>query len=273
MVNIDLEKCIGCGACVRDCFMKDLSVESGKAVFKNARCIRCGHCIAVCPTNAVTIDGYDMSEVVDIEKMQSGITPDALLKLIKTRRTVRHFKPDKVEPEKIAMLLEAGRFSPTGSNMQDVVYYVVENNMYRLREVIINKLAALGRDVIANGSSVFPLRYAERWLQMETLLLSDPDGYDPLFFHAPLVIFLAGDVSSPINATIAASNMELMVYTQGLGMLYSGFTRIAAKDNPELSEFLGLRNDRRIAACMVIGYPDVAYLRTVPRNKPDVRYI
>lgn len=270
MVNIDLEKCIGCGACVRDCFMKDLSIEGGKAVFKNARCIRCGHCVAVCPVSAVTIDGYDMSEAVDIEKMQSGITPEALLNLIKTRRTIRHFKPDKIEREKIAMLLEAGRFSPTGSNMQDVTYYVVENNMYRLREVIINKLASLGRDVIANGPSVFPLRYAERWLQMDALLRSDPDGYDPLFFHAPLVIFLAGDM---VNAMIAASNMELMVYTQGLGMLYSGFTRIGAKDNPELDEFLGLGKESRIAACMIIGYPDVKYLRTVPRNKPNVRYI
>jgi nitroreductase len=214
-----------------------------------------------------------MSEAVDIEKMQSGITPEALLKLIKTRRTIRHFKPDKVERQKIDMILEAGRFSPTGSNRQDVAYYVIENNMYRLREIIINKLVALGQDIVTNGPKVYPLRYAERWFQMGELLKRDSDGYDPLFFHAPLVILLAGDASSPINATIAASNMELMVYTQGLGMLYSGFTRIGAQDNPELDEFLGLNDNTKIAACLVIGYPDVRYLRTAPRNKPDVHYI
>lgn len=65
MVIINTEKCIGCGACVKDCIRKSLEVKNGKAVFYNRNCIECGHCIAVCPRQAVTIDSYgeDQTEV------------------------------------------------------------------------------------------------------------------------------------------------------------------------------------------------------------------
>jgi len=42
-----------------------------------------------------------------------------------------------------------------------------------------------------------------------------------VFFGAPIVILIAGD--NPIDARLTASNMELVVCANGLGVLYSGF--------------------------------------------------
>ena len=52
MIHIDSEKCIGCGACVADCFPEALALENGKAILKGT-CIECGHCFAVCPSDAI----------------------------------------------------------------------------------------------------------------------------------------------------------------------------------------------------------------------------
>ena len=54
-VNINRDKCVGCGLCVNDCPAHILALEEDKAVQKSKGCIFCGHCVAVCPVQAVSL--------------------------------------------------------------------------------------------------------------------------------------------------------------------------------------------------------------------------
>ena len=71
MVNIDNEKCIGCGLCVSDCVADNIVIENGKATLINS-CLQCGHCVSICPMNAVTIPDYDMNDVEDFDEKRFG---------------------------------------------------------------------------------------------------------------------------------------------------------------------------------------------------------
>ena len=51
-MKIDLERCNGCGLCVRDCPVAALSLADKKAVI-NSDCVECRTCLKVCPRNAV----------------------------------------------------------------------------------------------------------------------------------------------------------------------------------------------------------------------------
>lgn len=53
MVLIDIEKCKGCGLCVRECPAGALEVMDKKAVV-NEKCVQCGVCIRVCKFAAIT---------------------------------------------------------------------------------------------------------------------------------------------------------------------------------------------------------------------------
>jgi heterodisulfide reductase subunit A-like polyferredoxin len=46
MISIDVEKCIGCGQCVKDCFPSDIEIIDGKAKVNNVTCMNCGHWIS-----------------------------------------------------------------------------------------------------------------------------------------------------------------------------------------------------------------------------------
>ena len=49
VINIDKEKCIGCGMCRKDCAAHNIVIENHKARVLSNDCIMCGHCAAVCP--------------------------------------------------------------------------------------------------------------------------------------------------------------------------------------------------------------------------------
>ena len=66
-VKINLEKCVGCGKCVEQCPMKNLSMEQNMAKAAD-RCTMCYRCINICPKQAITLLGKDVVEQGTIEK-------------------------------------------------------------------------------------------------------------------------------------------------------------------------------------------------------------
>lgn len=56
-IDWDYNRCVGCGACVRECgqhVTAALGAENGKAIKQPGKCIGCGACVKVCPTGAWT---------------------------------------------------------------------------------------------------------------------------------------------------------------------------------------------------------------------------
>lgn len=273
MLKIDVKKCIGCGQCVKDCFPNDIEIVDGKAHVKNAACIKCGHCIAVCPKNAVSIDEYSMEDVKDYNKEEFSIDEDNLLNFIKFRRSVRQFKDKEVEEEKIRKIIEAGRFTQTGSNMQDVSYIVVREGLEKLKILTLDALKEIGEQMLANltPETMKFKNYAQMWIKMKDAYEQNPKDNDKLFFNAPAVIVVTAN--SEVNGALASSNMEFMTNALGLGTVFSGFFVRAAQRSKKIREFLGVKEGKQVVTCMVIGYPDVKYFRTVPRKEASISWL
>lgn len=56
----------------------------------------------------------------------------------------------------------------------------------------------------------------------------------------------------------------------GLGTFFSGFLVRASQSNKDIMDYLGIESGKKIVTCMVVGYPDVKYSRTVPRKNADI---
>lgn len=272
MMNVNVEKCIGCGICVKDCFPKCIEIVDAKAKINNIKCMKCGHCIAVCPKYAVSTDEYNMEDVKEYDEAEFKIEPETLLDFIKFRRTTRQFKRKDVETEKLLKIIEAGRFTQTGTNSQNVSYVVVKDNIEQLKEMTLENLKNRGEELLKNlnPQTVPYKRYAQMWIKMYNEYRENPMKNDKLFFNAPVLILVVSD--SQLNAALASSNMELMTNAQGLGTFFSGFFAMAAQGNEKIRKLLGLEGNKEIVTCMVIGYPDVKYIRTVPRKDANISW-
>lgn len=272
MMNVDKTKCIGCGECVKDCFPSDIVMDKGKAFIKNVACFKCGHCIAVCPVNAISTDEYNMEEVKEYSEESFKVDAENLLNFIKFRRTVRRFKSKDVEAEKLLKIIEAERFTQTASNLQDVSFIVVKDKLNELKDLTYDRLKSIAEHSLASTepTNKVILRYANMWLAMHKEYKAKPSEKDKLFFNAPIVIIVTA--KSQVNGTLASSNMELMTNALGLGTLFSGFLVRAANGNKEIHDLLEIKEGKEIVTCMVIGYPDVEYKRTVPRKAADISW-
>lgn len=66
-LEIDGNKCIGCGKCAELCPMKNITLKQDKAVSGNA-CTMCYRCINNCPKQAITLIGKRVLQQGTIEK-------------------------------------------------------------------------------------------------------------------------------------------------------------------------------------------------------------
>lgn len=250
-IDIDGEKCIVCLKCINDCPNAYLFLENDEVHANEKGCMECGHCYAICPQGAITMTNYDSidKEVV----LMSEIDSETLLDAMKSRRTIRQFKPDPVEDEKIEMILEAGRYSPTGANRQMVSYTILGSRQKEAEEICIS-LFRKGKKL---GSA-----FASYLKRIEI----DDDFF---FKGAPLVIVVAS--KSTVDGGLASSYMEIMAESLGLGVLYSGFFVMCSKMSRKLKKLLELEKGYDVVTCMVIGYPNVKYQRIAPREDLKVK--
>ena len=118
-IKIDVQKCIGCRQCIKDCPEQNIRLIQNKAQIQSQDCMKCGHCVAICPQNAVTMTGFDQEP---IQCDQKEMDPKELLYTIQTHRSVRQFQKKEIPNDVIQDLLEAARYMPTARNMRDVAF-------------------------------------------------------------------------------------------------------------------------------------------------------
>lgn len=250
LINVDKDRCIGCGQCQRDCPESNILVKDKKARILSQNCIKCGHCVAVCPKAAVFMTGF--KELPEEMKSPVVLDPEQLLAALKTRRTIRQFQDQNVPMDVLRQIIEAGRWTHSGENAQNVSYVILKDQMEPYEALAVGMFRKL-----------FPLA---KLLNPVVKHVTIDDHF--FFKKAPAVILVVS--RDKINGALAASNMELMAQAHGLGVLYSGFFAMAVNHSAALRRKLGLKRGERLVTALVLGYPAVKYHRTAQREAAGV---
>lgn len=151
-------------------------------------------------------------------------SPESTLELLRTRRSIRRYRPDAVPEEMIAQILEAGRWAPSASNRQPWQFVVVRDR------VVLEK--------VAENAAYYFLRWAH-------------------VAEAPLLIALCGNAKSRIyrqflheDVGLAGGQMMLQAKAMGLGTCWVG-----GLDRKAIGDILKLPEDVRVIGLLTVGYP------------------
>jgi nitroreductase/NAD-dependent dihydropyrimidine dehydrogenase PreA subunit len=269
MIEFDRARCVGCGACARDCFPEAITMQNGAPTFSApGACIRCGHCVAVCPMDCVTMPDAQMDEV---RPGKPNVSADELLHLMQFRRSTRQYTAEPVTEAESEKLLTAARWCPTAKNAQNTTYIVVREQKTALLGAALEALASLGASMLRNPDlPPDEVRRAEKFVRWLDEFHADPT-FDPLFFHAPMLLLFVSK-SDPRDAAAAAAYVGLQAAAMGLGCLFSGYFTAVAGQSEAIRTMLGLAPDEQVARCLVLGHPAVQFRRTVPRDAANVRF-
>ena len=287
-ITVDSDSCTLCGICTTVCPRRLVQLEDDRIRVSPDICIYCGHCEAVCPESAITISELETEAYEPVPQSAAIPAPDALLAFLRSRRSTRVYKKRAVEREKLAKVIEAARFAPTGGNRQPLQYTVVQDPevLGKVRDRCIafhagnaeRTLAALAdkekRHRSLSETEAAARQYAELWpLRLEL----NRQGVDALFYHAPVLIVVHADSgvapAPQVDAALAAMQMALMAEALGLGTCFNGFLIGAADSSPELKTLMQIPERNIPAVAFGIGYPDIAYFRLVPRNPARITWI
>jgi ferredoxin len=128
---VDNNLCTRCGACSGVC-PQGIIDPAEKPAFpivpneKSPLCIMCGQCVAACPTGAASLSidqGAGYKPVID----EHAIDPEVLGTYIRSRRSVRKYRPEPVDRETITKILDVARWAASGGNGQPVEWLVIHD--------------------------------------------------------------------------------------------------------------------------------------------------
>ena len=157
-----------------------------------------------------------------------------LFQVIETRYSVRGYRPDSIDDDTLAKVLEAARRAPTAANRQPFRIVVVSTQ---------GRTEELARV------------YGRPWFSQAPLVLA--------FVAVPSEAWrrMDGKPYDEVDATIAMDHLVLAATALGLGTCW-----VAAFDPGAAREVLGLPDDVEPIAFTPLGYPDKP--RTATGRRP-----
>jgi len=154
--------------------------------------------------------------------------------VVRKRRSIRRYKPDPVEEDKLTRVLEAGRLAPSAANRQPWHFIVVRDP--KVREAL---RAAYDRDWFVNAPVII-------------VVCADP---------TKAWVRADGEEYWKVDAAIAMEHIVLAATNEGLGTCW-----IAAFNEEAVRKVLNIPKHVRVVAMTPLGYPDEVKGEVVSRK-------
>lgn len=163
-----------------------------------------------------------------------------ILDVIKTRRSVRHYKPEQVTDEQLEAVLEAGTYAPTGHGSQDPVIVAVQDEALKAR------LAKMNAQIMGVDSNPY---------------------YDaPTYL---LVFASEGNANAFQDGSCVLENMMLAAHALGLGTCWINreYQMFRTDEGRQLMAELGVGDGRIGIGALSLGYPSREPRPAKPRKE------
>ncbi len=281
VISINQDRCCLCEECVDICVRSIYELKDDQITADDpSQCIFCGHCVAICPEDAILLPVVNMDEFEKAPPRENLPSPGQLMDLFRFRRSTRQYLDRPVEKEKIEMIIEAGRFAPTGGNLQPFRFSVVQDaaKLQSIKDLICKSMLVktdqdekiLG-EKIKKGEAFTSSEQAQYSYisSMRRMVQHTMDGADKILWGAPVLIsaYAPSDFTeSAVNAGLTGMQMSLMAESLGLGNCFIGFVVMAANSTPEIKQIMKIPESSSLVVALIVGYTNLQFNKIVSRK-------
>lgn len=170
-----------------------------------------------------------------------------VIKAMVERRSIREYKPDMVEQDKIDEIIKAGLYAASGMDFQPSIIVEVTNKELR------DRLSEMNREIGAF-----------------------PEGSDP-FYGAPVVLIVLSEKDKPnrvYDGSLVMGNMMLAAHSLGLGScwIHRAKEEFETEEGKQILKDLGIEGEYEGIGHCIVGYPAVDLPEASPRHENRVYY-
>lgn len=168
---------------------------------------------------------YQMSEVINN---------------MKTRRSIRKYKPDMIPEDVLNRIIEAGTYAATGMGKQSPIIIAVTNKEIR------DKFSKMNAEIMGVDS-------------------------DP-FYGAPVVLIVLADKARPTyvyDGSLVMGNLMLAAHAEGIGScwIHRAKEEFESTEGKAFLKSLGIEGDYEGIGHCVLGYTDGEEPKAMPRKE------
>jgi nitroreductase/NAD-dependent dihydropyrimidine dehydrogenase PreA subunit len=271
LLTINSATCKQCGICVQACpaLIIAMGAEDNLpfvSAEKEALCILCGHCEAVCPDGALTHNLLTAAETILPETAEVNRTN--LSAYFRNRRSIRAYRSKPVDKQLLEQVMDVVRYAPTASNRQLNKWVIVQDKatVTKITEETVNWM----QSVVDTNPEV-----AKR-MKLIGLIAAYKKGTDRISRNAPHLVIGYGDANYSWgiqDSMIAATHLELLLPSFGLGGCWGGYLMGAFQQSPALKKLIGLDDSSVVHSVLMVGYPKYRYYKIPPRKESQVNWL
>ncbi|UZE08979.1 nitroreductase family protein [Pseudomonas corrugata] len=183
-----------------------------------------------------------------------------LTQAISGRRSTRDYTSEPVDEKLIYRLIEAAVQAPSAMNQQPWTFTVIRDQALLERVSREAKAWMLATMPAGNHSSHFQA-------------LLGQDSFQ-IFHHAPVLVLISGNAPGQWmveDCALAAENLMLAAYAEGLGTCWIGFAQ-GFLNTPQGKHALGLASEWTPVAPIIVGHPKSAPV-AIAHKPPEIHWI
>lgn len=170
-----------------------------------------------------------------------------VIEMMKTRRSIRKFKPEALPAEIIEQIAEAGTYAATGKNLQSPIIIAVTNKQLR-----------------------------DRISEMNRKIGGWQEGFDP-FYGAPAMLIVLADKNVPTavyDGSLVMGNLMLAAHSLGVGSIWIHRAKeeFESEEGKAILAELGITGDYVGIGHCALGYIDGEEPKAAPRKENWVYY-
>ncbi|MBW1779932.1 MAG: nitroreductase family protein [Deltaproteobacteria bacterium] len=270
LLIVDENKCKKDGICAGECPVAIIKLKKDGGFPElvpggEEMCLVCGHCVAVCPHDALSHKQVPIEACPPIQK-ELEIDEKEAVQFLRSRRSIRFFKQEPPDKEKIQRLIEIARYAPTAGNGQLVEWLVLTD------AATIKRLAGIAVDWMRKVLEQAPQSAPP---YMPIVVRSWDMGFDAVLRDAPALVVASAPkeaTNGMVDVTLALSYFELAAPKLGLGTCWAGLLEGALLYSSTAREALGLPHGHPYHYPMMVGYSKAKYYRLPQRKPPKITW-
>ncbi|MFT5872307.1 MAG: nitroreductase [Clostridium sp.] len=181
------------------------------------------------------------------------------LKNISNRRSIRAFLPEQVSGADIKDIIEAGIYAPSATNKQPWHFTVIQ------RKDIIDRLNDAFKEIARKSDNEYIRRFA------------DNEKFH-VFYNAPTVVLVSGDVNNEaasVDCAAAVENMLIAAESLDIGSCWVGLIAylLNSEEGKEFVKELEIPEGFRQIHSFCLGYKKIEVTKAPARKENTVNYI